>query len=229
MATKTAQRPSYVAPVKGQVRRLDQGIDYQGKPGDHVVAIGRAIVNYVKDNPGGFGKAIYYTLLDGPMKGRQIYVGHAQPLVHAGETIAAGAPLATLLAHGLGNASGLAGWTEIGFAKNGAPQPGSATAFQAFVQNLNAAAPGPADSAPAGPTGAPAVGAAGAAAPPPSPYTAPLPIQGGLAEPAALDPGTVPAGAADVHQYQETWQRIAADPWAPPEAANYATLWQGGQ
>ena len=70
---------AYVQPVNGQVKRLDQGIDYQGNPGDPVVAIGLARVDYVKDDPGGFGKVVYYTLLDGPARGKQIYVGHAAP------------------------------------------------------------------------------------------------------------------------------------------------------
>lgn len=100
-----------------------------------------------------------------------------------------------------------------------------------------AAASGSADSAPAGSTSAPTAGAAGAAALPSAStapavdqYTAPPPIQSGLQQPAALDPGTVPADVSGQRQYAETWQRIAADPWAPPETQNYLSLWQqGGQ
>lgn len=227
MATKVPPSSSYVAPVQGQVRRLDQGVDFQGKAGDPVVAIGRAVVDYIKPDPGGFGKAIYYTLLDGPKKDQQFYVGHAQPIVHAGQVVGAGESVALLLAHGLGNAGNLSGWTEMGYAKNGAPLPNSAKSFHAFVSGLSqAAAPGIAESAPAVSMSAPSAGAAGAAAP--SQFTAPLPLESGVAQPQALDPGTVPAGAANPQQFAETWQRIVADPWAPAGAANYAAMWQGG-
>lgn len=104
-------------------------------------------------------------------------------------------------------------------AKNGDPQ-----------QILGeAAAPAVTDSAPVDATSAPTAGAAGAAASsPPNQYGAPLPLAGGVAQPQALDPGTVPAEAGGPRRYQETWQRIAADPWAPTETQNYLTLWQGG-
>ena len=127
----------YVKPVQGTIKRLDQGIDFQGKPGGSVVAIGLARVDYVKDDPNGFGKAIYYTLLSGPMRGQQIYVCHTQPNVTQGQILQAGDRVSTLLASGGGNASSLAGWTEIGFAKNGAPEGrGSARRFQKFINNL---------------------------------------------------------------------------------------------
>jgi hypothetical protein len=221
----------YVAPVDAQKRRLDQGIDYQGNPGDPVVAIGRARVDAVKADPRGFGKAIYYTLLDGPMKGRQIYVGHAQPVVHAGETIGAGTPVAVLLEHSLGNASNLKGWTEIGFARNGVPDPGTAADFQAFVDGLKPGAATSVDVSASTTAGGETSQPAAAASPvqePPSPYTDPLPIASGISQPQALPPGAVPAEQDTTRQYQQTWQRIAADPWAPPETANYSDLWQGG-
>jgi len=103
------------------VKRSDQGRDYQGTPGQRIVAIGRARVDAVKDDPGGFGKVVYYTLLEGPSKGQQIYVGHAQPNVRAGQVIGAGKPVATLLKSSLGNAAGMPGWVEIGLARGGAP------------------------------------------------------------------------------------------------------------
>jgi hypothetical protein len=214
-----AQPSSYVAPVQGAVRRLDQGIDYQGKPGDPVVAIGRARVDAVKSDPGGFGKAVYYTLLDGPMKGRQIYVGHAQPVVHVGEIVGAGDSVATLLTHGLGNAGNLSGWTEIGFANKGAPLAGSAKSFQQFVTNLSqSAAPG----ASSPPSAAPPQGSGAAVLP----AQTPPPVGPGLAQPQAYDPGTIPADGPNPRLFAETWQRIAADPAAPPEAANFAQIWQ---
>ena len=90
-----------------------------------------------------------------------------------------------------------------------------------------AAAPPNAGSAPD--VSAPSAGSAGAAASSvPNPYSAPPPIQSGLAQPTALDPGTVPADGVSPRLYAETWQKIAADPWAPPEVNNYLSLWQGG-
>lgn len=130
----------YVMPVPGAaVNHLDQGIDYQGTPGQYVRAIGNARVDAVKADPGGFGTAVYYTLTSGPDAGKQIYVGHAAADVKPGQTVAAGAPVATLLQHPLGNAT-QPGWTEIGFANNGAPASGggmNTPAAQAFQQFLN--------------------------------------------------------------------------------------------
>lgn len=130
---------TYVNPLPNGASfgRLDQGIDYQGNPGDPVVAIGLAHIDAVKPNPGGFGVAIYYTLLNGPKKGTQIYVGHAQPTVRAGQVVNAGEQVATLLQHPLGNAT-QPGWTEIGIASGGAPAGNStAPGFYAFVKNLS--------------------------------------------------------------------------------------------
>lgn len=96
-----------------------------------------------------------------------------------------------------------------------------------------AAAPDPA-SAPVGSSSAPTAGSAGAAAPSSDTsqvgdqFTAPLPIGSGVSQPQAYDPGTVPADAATPHQYAETWQRIAADPWASPDVQAIAGLWQQG-
>ncbi len=141
-ATRLRRRSSlasnYVRPVAGMFKRQDQGADIQGKPGDNVVAMGLARIDAVKDDPGGFGKAIYYTLLDGPLRGQQIYVGHTQPLVGPGRIVQAGQPVSTLLQHGLGNAADLSGWVEIGFAKNGVPQPGSSGRFKALLDKSSA-------------------------------------------------------------------------------------------
>lgn len=217
---------SYVKPVKGAaIRRLDQGIDYQGKPGEHVVAMGLARVDAVKPNPGGFGQVVYYTLLTGPMKGRQIYVGHAQPLVHNNQIVQAGEPVATLLEHSLGNAHNLSGWTEIGFASGGTPASGdekdtrSAKQFLAFVKQAGAAkeSAAPVD---VGNSGGDTSG--GAAAPTvqipqpgaqPQIDTSPAPAESLPYEP---PPGSginsASAFAAD------TWTRIASQAGADPES-----------
>lgn len=125
----------YVNPVAGaKFQRVDQGVDLQGTPGQPVVAIGDARIDAVKSDPGGFGTAIYYTLLNGVKAGQQIYVGHAQATVTAGEQVAAGAPVARLLASPLGNAT-QPGWTEIGFASGGAPA-NNGSVFKAFLDLL---------------------------------------------------------------------------------------------
>lgn len=103
---------------KAVMRRSDQGQDYQGNPGEGVVAIGKAKVVYVNLQSSGFGNYVVYQLLDGPAKGQRIYVGHAQANVHEGQVLYAGQRVATLLKNPLGNAHNrnLPGWTEIGLA-----------------------------------------------------------------------------------------------------------------
>lgn len=115
----------YVSPLDKvtSIQRVDQGQDLTGVPGEPVRAIGAAHVDAVKPDPGGFGYAEYYTLTDGPLAGEQFYVGHAQPDVKAGQTVAAGAPIATLLQHPYGTST--PGWVEIGQAKNGVPAASS--------------------------------------------------------------------------------------------------------
>lgn len=146
----------------------------------------------------------------------EFYFAHLSKIVvKAGQHVADG----QLLGY-TGKANGVA---HLHFAsKNGDPEQILA------AQTTNT---GPADTGTAATTGAAvasAVPGAGAS-PPPNRFTTPPPVESGLAQPQALDPGTVPADAANPHQYQETWQRIAADPWAPPETQNYVSLWQGGQ
>lgn len=132
----------YVNPLAGmKINRLDQGIDFQGQPGSYVGAIGPGVVNAVKADPGGFGRAIYYTLTAGPYAGRQIYLGHAQPTVKPGERLSAGQAIAQLLQHPLGNAT-QPGWGEMGFAQGGVPMSQSvantqaAQQFQRFLSGL---------------------------------------------------------------------------------------------
>jgi hypothetical protein len=125
----------------------DQGIDYQGKPGDYVVAIGKARIDAVKSDPGGFGVVVYYTLLDGPSKGTQVYVGHAKPVVHAGQVVAAGRPISMLVHNSGGGAP--PGWAEIGIAQGGVPMykgtthAGSTQGGQALLGLLSGAGNAP--------------------------------------------------------------------------------------
>lgn len=211
---KSAQ-PVYVKPVKGSFQRVDEGVDYKGTPGDHVVAIGRARIDYVKDNPGGFGKVIYYTLLDGPNAGQQIYVGHARPDVKSGQTIAMGQSVATLLQHPLGSAT-QPGWVEIGFASGGRPTatsdvgqgvPGTpGSKFLDFVNGLDGAAP------PTTGGGIPPTDVTGA--------TGPGLVDTAPAHPADIQPNRG-ASTGDVGGSQEQlanlWQQIANQQFASPE------------
>lgn len=214
----------YVAPVKGAIRRYDQGIDYQGTPGDSVVAIGNARVDAIKSDPGGFGTAIYYTLLTGPMKGQQIYVGHAQAVVSKGDIIQAGAPVATLLSSGGGNASNLSGWTEVGFARNGAPEPNSSKDFGLFVRGLHAGDYAGAAGTASATASLPETGTTAAQliqqdtaqqAPPPM-----SPVVGANVITPDAQPNLTPAP----NHPQETWQTLAALPGASPDTMRLASL-----
>ena len=221
-------KTAYVKPVDAQFRRLDQGIDYQGKPGTFVGAIGLARVDAVKQDPGGFGQVVYYTLLDGPMRGQQIYVGHAQPVVVAGRIVQAGDPVAMLTAHSGGNASNLPGWTEIGFAKNGVPASSSAgdttsaKSFQKFINGLGAAPSGQAAPAAGQQTGAPPT-----AAPDTSTLngsfdtTATQPA--GPSDPTLTQPLTFAPGSGDVSGVpQQLWRQILSQPYVNPDTQAYA-------
>ncbi len=82
---------------------------------DHapLVAIGDAVV--VSDN-GGFPCSVVIELTDGPLKGKSVYYGHAQPIVvKTGQKVRAGQVIAHT--HGIGcGADPYVGWTEIGWA-----------------------------------------------------------------------------------------------------------------
>ena len=108
----------YVNPIpKGSVfERNDQGVDYRTPVGSLIPALGNAKVVRVSNNAGGFGKAIYYQLLDGPQKGRYVYVGHADPLARPGTFLRAGQPVARSRQRPYGNAAGTPGHIETGWA-----------------------------------------------------------------------------------------------------------------
>jgi hypothetical protein len=209
-------------PPDVQVKRADQGRDYQGKPGQKVVAIGRARVDAVKDDPGGFGKVVYYTLLDGPSKGQQIYVGHAIPVVGLtkGKTIAAGQPVATLGKKGLGNASNLTGWVEVGLAKGGAPMFASPNGARPLEKLLRGAVSYTAPAATAAPDAvaqaAPAVAQAFDAN-----ITAPVspapPTALGTPGPDVQLPGSVDYTISPHHEVASLWDQAAQGPLVSPE------------
>lgn len=143
-ATPTT-RDSLLAPISGpaKIMQQDQGQDYAGQAGEHVLALGDAHIDAIKPNPGGFGTAIYYTVTSGPQKGQQFYVGHASPVVQVGQTVKRGDPVAQLVSPSLGGAS-TPYWTEVGFAKGGVPEytygPGGAK-FDSYLRGLQGVQP----------------------------------------------------------------------------------------
>lgn len=221
----------YVAPVPSnvKVKRLDHGVDYQGNPGQKVVAIGNAVVDAVKSDPGGYGTVVYYTLTDGPHAGQQIFVGHARPDVKPGQKLAAGDAVATLQQVSGGDAKGLVGWTEIGLAKNGAPQYGKDQGGWQFQQLLVGAA-----KTPDAPAAAP--GSVGPAAAVPADSGAPVAPQApmfgtppGATDPTVEMPGTAQHYLPDGGGAASMWQAIAQSfPIPVPEIDGFAQLASGG-
>ena len=98
----TSESSGYVNPLAGaHVRgeRIDMGVDYAGT--GTLGAIGAATVTYVGTNGTGWpGTFLEYRLLDGPEAGCYVYYAEGvQPTagLHAGESVAAGQPLATII------------------------------------------------------------------------------------------------------------------------------------
>lgn len=89
------------------------------------------------------------------------------------------------------------------------------------IAGTNSGAP----SAPPPPAEAPLTGGAPEPSTIPDAYTEPPPVGSGVPQPQAFDPGTVPADGVNPRVFAETWQRIAADPWAPAETQNYLQDW----
>jgi hypothetical protein len=146
-----APQSGYVNPVPSgsKFENTDQGIDWRGKPGQEVVAMGDSKVVRVSTDAGGFGTAIYMRILDGPWKGRVWYVGHAVPTVKVGQVVKAGDPVAMLQQHPLGNAGGDPGHTEIGWASSNAQGPAAklggtsgGVQFQKDLQGMGILTPG---------------------------------------------------------------------------------------
>jgi murein DD-endopeptidase MepM/ murein hydrolase activator NlpD len=100
-------KPVYVNPfaaTKGlRLRRTDQGVDFQAAKGEPIAAIGKALIDRVShpgDGTSGWpgGGCVQYKLLDGPHAGERIYVAEQiTPTVKAGQTVKAGATIATFL------------------------------------------------------------------------------------------------------------------------------------
>lgn len=214
---------SYVSPVpKGtQKMRSDQGQDYKGQPGQSVVAIGHAHVDAVKDDPNGFGKVVYYTLLDGPSKGQQIYVGHALPVVYAGQVIEAGKPVARLLQSPLGNAK-QPGWTEVGLAKDGVPEFGvhddGGSKLAALLKGAREQAGYGVSAVATSPAASAAVAPTDTSVPDPT-FTAPPPTASPAPGPDVQMPGSVNYQTNDL---AALWDQLASQNFASPETRQFA-------
>ncbi|MFL5859362.1 MAG: lytic murein transglycosylase, partial [Solirubrobacteraceae bacterium] len=112
---------NYALPLDAQymrtLGRTDDGVDIETAPdGAGVYSITPGTVTAVASNPSGFGPNYPVILATaGPLTGQYIYYGHvAASLVHVGEHVSAGQPIA-VMGH-TGDAAGLGhGHIEIGF------------------------------------------------------------------------------------------------------------------
>lgn len=217
----------YVNPVPSnvKVKRLDHGVDYQGNPGQKVVAIGNAVVDSVKSDPSGYGTVVYYTLTDGPRAGQQIFVGHARPDVKPGQKLAVGDAVATLQRVSGGSARNLVGWVEIGLAKGGVPEYTKDQGGPMFQQLLVGAAK--TSDAPA----AAAMPVADPAAPVDTSQQLASPSVGtpvGSADPSVEMPGTAQHYLPGSGPVADSWQSIAALPDLSPDTQRLIALSSGG-
>jgi hypothetical protein len=104
-----------------QLGRTDDGLDIETAPdGAAVYSITPGVVTAVASDPAGFGPNYPVVLVSsGPLAGRSIYYGHvAASLVHVGQHVGAGQPIA-VMGH-TGDAASLGhGHIEIGFSSAG--------------------------------------------------------------------------------------------------------------
>jgi murein DD-endopeptidase MepM/ murein hydrolase activator NlpD len=143
----------YALPLDGkymrQLGRTDEGVDIETAPdGAAVYSITAGTVTAVASDPTGFGPDYpVIRVTSGPLAGHYIYYGHvAASLVHVGQHVAAGQPIA-VMGH-TGDAASLGhGHIEIGFSgATGDPlnHPGttatpSGSAMRSFLIELSGA------------------------------------------------------------------------------------------
>jgi hypothetical protein len=132
-----------------QLGRTDEGVDIETAPdGAAVYSIAAGVVTAVASDPTGFGPDYpVVRVTGGPLAGHYIYYGHvAASLVHVGQHVAAGQPIA-VMGH-TGDAASLGhGHIEIGFSDatgNPLNHPGtvataSGTAMRSFLIELSRA------------------------------------------------------------------------------------------
>jgi murein DD-endopeptidase MepM/ murein hydrolase activator NlpD len=147
-ATKDQRTSSlgYALPLESKyMRRLgrtDEGVDIETAPdGAAVYSIATGVVTAVASDPTGFGPDYpVVRVTNGPLTGHYIYYGHvAASLVHVGQHVAAGQPIA-VVGH-TGDAASLGhGHIEIGFSDatgNPLEHPGTvATASGSAMRSL---------------------------------------------------------------------------------------------
>ncbi len=99
-------------------QRIDMGVDYDGY--GPIDALGTARITFAGADPGwAGGNSVNYQLLDGPYRGRDVYVAEAvTPTVTTGQTVTAGQPIVTF-GHGFSTNSIETGWAA------GPGQPGA--------------------------------------------------------------------------------------------------------
>jgi murein DD-endopeptidase MepM/ murein hydrolase activator NlpD len=127
-ADQRRDRSGYALPLAGRymraLGRTDDGVDLETAPdGAAVYSITTGVVTAIAADPSGFGPS--YPVVEatsGPLNGRYIYYGHvAESLVHVGQHVRAGQPIA-VVGH-TGDAASLGhGHIEIGFS-NAAGDP----------------------------------------------------------------------------------------------------------
>jgi murein DD-endopeptidase MepM/ murein hydrolase activator NlpD len=132
-----------------QLGRTDEGVDIETAPdGGAVYSITPGVVTAVASDPTGFGPGYpVIRVTSGPLAGHYIYYGHvAASLVHVGQRVSAGQPIA-VMGH-TGDAASLGhGHIEIGFSDaTGDPlnHPGTAAtasgaAMRSFLVELSGA------------------------------------------------------------------------------------------
>jgi murein DD-endopeptidase MepM/ murein hydrolase activator NlpD len=132
-----------------QLGRTDEGVDIETAPdGATVYSITAGVVTAVASDPTGFGPDYpVIRVTNGPLAGHYIYYGHvAASLVHVGQRVAAGQPIA-VIGH-TGDAASLGhGHIEVGFSDatgNPLNHPGTAAtpsgvAMRSFLVELSGA------------------------------------------------------------------------------------------
>ena len=98
----------YVNPLPGFTKgRTDMGVDYSAKPGAPIKAIGNAKILGISPNWYQGQPYLSYELLDGPQKGKVVYVAEQiNPSVKAGQRVAAGQSIGTYAQSGTGIETG---------------------------------------------------------------------------------------------------------------------------
>jgi murein DD-endopeptidase MepM/ murein hydrolase activator NlpD len=98
----------YVNPLPGFTKgRTDMGVDYSAKPGAPIKAIGNAKILGISPNWYQGQPYLSYELLDGPQKGKVVYVAEQiNPSVKAGQRVAAGQRIGTYAQSGTGIETG---------------------------------------------------------------------------------------------------------------------------